>query len=69
VPSSGDTPASDLASSPPPPNVSNRREWARQRALALLGTRQAPEEIEWEEQERQRSRWRKVFGKVFPGWR
>ncbi|OCK87827.1 uncharacterized protein K441DRAFT_622381 [Cenococcum geophilum 1.58] len=70
VPSSDDTPASDLASSPPPPpSVSNRREWARQRALALLGTRQAPEEIEWDEQERQRSRWRKVFGKVFPRWR
>ena len=70
VPSSGATLASDLASSPPPPtNVPSRREWARQRALALLGTRQALEEIELEEQERQRSRWRKVFGKVFPGWR
>ena len=70
VPSSSATPASDLASSPPPPtNVPSRREWARQRALALLETRQTPEEIELEEQERQRSGWRKVFGKVFPGWR
>jgi len=42
----------------------NRREWARQRALAMLGPRHAPaSDVEEEESI---PRWRRVFRKVFP---
>lgn len=47
----------------------NRREWARQRALALLGNRHAPVEEEEEEEEGTASRWRRGLRKVFPGFR
>ncbi|KAF2268287.1 hypothetical protein CC78DRAFT_510788 [Lojkania enalia] len=49
---------------PVPPQ--NRREWARQRALALLGNRQVPEANEDEETG---PRWRRGVRKVFPGFR
>ncbi|KAG9188539.1 hypothetical protein G6011_02462 [Alternaria panax] len=42
----------------------NRREWARQRALAMLGPRHAPaSDVEEEENV---PKWRRVFRKVFP---
>jgi hypothetical protein len=42
----------------------NRREWARQRALAMLGPRHAPaSDVEEEENI---PRWRRVFRKIFP---
>jgi len=61
------------ASIPPPPSTDpdcaptrNRREWARQRALALLGTRHAPAVVD---EETTRPRWRRTLDKVFPGFR
>jgi hypothetical protein len=44
----------------------NRREWARQRALALLGDRHTPNDSEEEESG---SRPRRLLRKVFPGFR
>ncbi|KAF1851361.1 uncharacterized protein K460DRAFT_32187 [Cucurbitaria berberidis CBS 394.84] len=45
----------------------NRREWARQRALALLGNRHAPpSDVEEAESG---PRWRRTVRKVFPGFR
>jgi hypothetical protein len=46
----------------------NRREWARQRALAMLGRDHAPPASEVEEAERG-PRWRRTLDKVFPGFR
>jgi hypothetical protein len=46
----------------------NRREWARQRALAMLGRDHAPPASEIEEAERG-PRWRRTLDKVFPGFR
>jgi hypothetical protein len=46
----------------------NRREWARQRALAMLGRDHAPPSSETEENERG-PRWRRTLDKVFPGFR
>jgi hypothetical protein len=58
---------------PPPPPDSNshiqtRREWARSRAVAMLGSRVTPsgDEIEADDIAR-RSGWRKVVGKIWPG--
>jgi hypothetical protein len=61
---------------PPPPALPssdpdctpsrNRREWARQRALALLGNRHAPTVVE---DESTGPRWRRTLDKVFPGFR
>lgn len=54
---------------PPSPNnqdcspTQNRREWARQRALAMLGPRHAPSDAEEEERV---PRWRRLVRKVFP---
>ncbi|KAK5702680.1 hypothetical protein LTR97_003626 [Elasticomyces elasticus] len=48
-----------------PPATPGRREWARQRAIAMLG-RQAPADPEAEDA-RTTPRWRKVVGSVFPG--
>lgn len=45
-----------------------RREWARQRALALLGNRHAPPS-DADEQEEHGPRWRRGLRKVFPGFR
>ncbi|KAF1944648.1 hypothetical protein EJ02DRAFT_84719 [Clathrospora elynae] len=49
----------------------NRREWARQRALAMLGPRQVPisDAEEEEEEEETGPRWRRTLRKVFPGFR
>lgn len=45
----------------------NRREWARQRALAMLGSRPVPpSDVEEEESG---PRWRRTLRKVFPGFR
>lgn len=41
----------------------SRREWARQRALAMLGPRHAPAH---DEEEENVPRWRRIFRKVFP---
>lgn len=45
----------------------NRREWARQRALALLGNRHVPEE--GEDEEPPRPLWRRGLRRIFPGFR
>ncbi|KAH6643087.1 hypothetical protein C7974DRAFT_116962 [Boeremia exigua] len=59
-----------LACDPPPPTpTQNRREWARQRALHLLGTRPAPldsDTFESEEQAQRGTGWRKIWRRVFP---
>lgn len=47
----------------PTATPANRREWARQRALAMLGR----QPLVAEEETEHRSRWRKVLGGVFPG--
>ncbi|KAL1795013.1 hypothetical protein ACET3X_006829 [Alternaria dauci] len=63
-------PQAQPAGAPPAPTAQdcgpthNRREWARQRALAMLGPRQAPaSDVEEEENV---PKWRRVFRKVFP---
>lgn len=50
----------------PPADTSRRREWARQRAVAMLGRRGAPLDPDAEEAART-PRWRKVVGSIFPG--
>ncbi|KAK5698555.1 hypothetical protein LTR17_023545 [Elasticomyces elasticus] len=57
------TPAQTVRSQPP--STPGRREWARQRAIAMLG-RQAPADPEAEDA-RTTPRWRKMVGSVFPG--
>ncbi|KAH9826332.1 Ring finger domain [Teratosphaeria destructans] len=52
-----------------PPNTASRREWARQRAIAMLGRRAAPPDGEVEPEAGGGSRWRKVARGVFPGLR
>lgn len=52
---------------PPSDQPQQRREWARQRALALLGNRQGPPD--GEEEEQGRSWWSRSLNKVFPGFR
>lgn len=50
----------------------NRREWARQRAIAMLGPRHAAPASSVDgdvDEEENRPRWRKVLNKVFPGFR
>jgi hypothetical protein len=64
--------ANDITSAPPPvaPDCTptqNRREWARQRALQMLGQRHAPAS-EVEEADT-RPRWRRTLNKLFPGFR
>ena len=55
---------------PPPTPTQNRREWARQRALALLGNRHAPTEVDaLEQEENARPKWKRALNKVFPGFR
>lgn len=50
----------------PPADASRRREWARQRAVAMLGRRAPPLDPDAEEAART-PRWRKMIGSVFPG--
>lgn len=47
----------------------NRREWARQRALAMLGTRHAAIATNDAEEEDSGPRWRRGLRKIFPGFR
>lgn len=55
---------------PPPTPTQNRREWARQRALNLLGNRHAPPEVDpIEQEENARPKWKRALNKVFPGFR
>lgn len=68
-------PSAHDCDTPPPPSTTpqNRREWARQRALALLGPRHAPAGTEGdvdplEQEERARPKWKRVVGRVFPGF-
>jgi hypothetical protein len=44
----------------------NRREWARQRALNMLGPRPTP--IDPEDEEQRGPRWRRALHKAFPGF-
>jgi hypothetical protein len=48
------------------PSTQNRREWARQRALTLLGNNQVP--TEGDEEDRT-PRWKRGLRRVFPGFR
>lgn len=50
----------------PPANVT-RREWAQQRALALLGHQHAPATVD--EEEDNRPSWKRRLRKIFPGFR
>jgi hypothetical protein len=50
----------------PPADANRRREWARQRAVAMLGRRAPPLDPDAEEAART-PRWRKVIGTIFPG--
>lgn len=50
----------------PPADTTRRREWARQRAIAMLGRRAAPADPDAEEAART-PRWRKVVSTIFPG--
>jgi hypothetical protein len=49
------------------PQAQSRREWARTRAVAMLGPRQAPLVDELEAEAARRPGWRKVIGRVWPG--
>lgn len=49
-----------------PPSTPGRREWARQRALTMLGRRPAPADPD--EEDRGTPRWRKALRGVFPGF-
>lgn len=52
----------------PPVTGQTRREWARQRALAMIGRRGTEAEVDpVEREEATRPRWRKAVGRVFPG--
>jgi hypothetical protein len=57
--------------SPPPPDASAeaqpRREWARNRALAMLGPRPAVIGDDVEAEAARRPGWRKAIGRVWPG--
>lgn len=60
----------DCEPTPAPTPTQNRREWARQRALTMLGHRHAPTEADaLEQEENARSKWRRALNKVFPGFR
>lgn len=50
-----------------PQQPQQRREWARQRALTLLGNHQVPSEGEYEDPPR--SGWKRGLHKIFPGFR
>ncbi|KAI9837056.1 MAG: hypothetical protein M1819_000705 [Sarea resinae] len=52
----------------PTPHTAGRREWARQRANALLGSWRTVEEEE-REREARLPKWRKAVGSIFPGVR
>jgi hypothetical protein len=55
---------------PPPTPTQNRREWARQRALQMLGNRHAPTELDaLEQEENAQPKWKRALNKVFPGFR
>ncbi|KAF2638442.1 hypothetical protein P280DRAFT_471531 [Massarina eburnea CBS 473.64] len=49
-----------------PPSNPNRREWARQRAMTLVGNRNVPNASE---EEHAGPRWKRGLRKVFPGFR
>lgn len=67
----------DCEATPPPPpalQTQNRREWARQRALHMLGPRSGPptastEVDALEQAENARSAWKRAVNRVFPGFR
>jgi hypothetical protein len=74
APSTVPPPSTDAASVPAPTQnvqdctpTQNRREWARQRALQMLGNRHAPPSDV--EEADTRPKWRKTLNKVFPGFR
>jgi len=59
------SPNNDHASAAPPSNPNGRREWARQRALAMLGPRPAPMDPDAEEARRVPA-WKRTMRNVFP---
>lgn len=50
-----------------PSNSQGRREWARQRAVAMLGPRRALTDSEIEAESARRPAWRRAVGRVWPG--
>jgi hypothetical protein len=58
-------PNGDNANAAPPSNSNGRREWARQRALAMLGPRPAPLDPDAEEARRTPA-WKRTIRNVFP---
>lgn len=52
---------------PPPASVPGQREWARRRALAMLGSRATAEDSEVDQGRQSRSAARKIFRTIFPG--
>ena len=56
--------APDAVNDAPPAQPAGRREWARRRALSMLGPRPAPTEAE--AHNRPQPRWRKWFRSVYP---
>jgi hypothetical protein len=60
------TPTTSPPAQIPPADTTRRREWARQRAVAMLGRRAPPLDPDAEEAART-PRWRKVVGSIFPG--
>ncbi|KAI7564228.1 hypothetical protein KC317_g7200, partial [Hortaea werneckii] len=67
--STGDAPSrAQSRTTVQPDSTPGRREWARQRAVNMLGRRAAPPEGSEEGEEDRTPRWRKVFRGVFPGF-
>lgn len=68
APAAAQTQSSGAAEDSQPPSSSgNRREWARQRAMALLGNRSVPGEAE--DDDNTGPRWKRGLRKIFPGFR
>jgi hypothetical protein len=71
-------PATAAATQPCPPSPETtatmpadrqrRREWARQRAVSMIGHREQSQDREIEAIAAQRPAWRRVVGRVFPGF-
>jgi hypothetical protein len=57
--------ATSVLGQPQPASTAGRREWARQRAIVMLGRHPAPVDPDAEDAART-SRWRKMLGNVFP---
>jgi hypothetical protein len=61
-------PASAPAPVPVPTDRQGRREWARQRAVSMVGQRERTQDAEVEAIAAQRPIWRRAVGRLFPGF-